>query len=119
MIQLHHHPGALTMNPTNAPNAMLTETVALLESLSALSAELGATLPSLDLDAEDLAALAGKVQRINSSLVDAEEWLAFAGPVDRRGLSNISCPATRTNTTLQLQPCTLVWQSERHTQCLP
>jgi len=41
---------------------------------------LAAALPSLELGAEDLAALAGEVQRINARLTDAEERLAFAGP---------------------------------------
>lgn len=66
-------------------DAMLAETVALLESLASRAAELAATLPSLDLSADDLAALAGEVQRIDSRLADAEERLAFVGPPDRRG----------------------------------
>jgi len=63
---------------------MLSETVALLESLSTRAAELAATLPSLDLDAENLNALAGEVQRINARLADVEERVAFSGPVERR-----------------------------------
>jgi len=63
---------------------LLSETVALLESLSARSADLAATLPSLDLDAEDLAALAGEIERFTGRLVDVEESLAFVGPVDCR-----------------------------------
>jgi len=43
-------------------------------------ADLAAALPALDLDAEDLAALAEEVQRIKARLADAEERLAFAGP---------------------------------------
>jgi ABC-type transporter Mla subunit MlaD len=65
-------------------NAMLTETVELLESLSARSAELAATLPSLDLAAKDLAALAGDIERISARLLDVEERLANTGPVDCR-----------------------------------
>jgi len=81
-------PGAIamtTMTTTTTTDIMLSEIVALLESLSARSAELAATLPSLDLPAEDLAALAGEVERISGWLVDVEERLASAGPVDRRG----------------------------------
>jgi len=37
----------------------------------------------LDLGAEDLAALAGEVQRINARLADAEERIAFAGSAER------------------------------------
>jgi len=66
------------------PPAAVSETVALLEDLSRRAAELAAALPSLDLGAEDLAALAGEVQRVNARQADAEERLAFAGPVDRR-----------------------------------
>jgi len=66
-------------------NAMLTETVELLEDLSRRAADLAGSLPALDLGAEDLAELAGEVQRINSRLVDAEERIAFAGPAGRRG----------------------------------
>jgi len=66
-------------------NAMLTETVELLGDLSRRAAELAAALPSLDLGAEDLAALAGEVQRVNARLADAEERIAFAGPAERRG----------------------------------
>jgi len=65
------------------PDAV-AEIVALLEALSRRAAELAAALPSLDLGAEDLAALAGEVQRINARLADAEERLAFAGPAERR-----------------------------------
>jgi hypothetical protein len=61
-------------------NAMLAETVALLESLSRRAAELAAALPALDLGAEDLATLAGEVQRLSARLADAEERVAAAGP---------------------------------------
>ena len=61
-------------------NAMLTETVELLEDLSRRSADLAGALPALDLAAEDLAVLAGEVQRINARLVDAEERVASGGP---------------------------------------
>jgi len=61
-------------------NAMLTETVELLEDLSRLAADLAGALPALDLAAEDLAVLAGEVQRINARLVAAEEKMASAGP---------------------------------------
>jgi len=57
----------------------------LLEALSCRAAELAAALPALDLGAEDLAALAGEVQRINSRLADAEKRLAFVWPAERRG----------------------------------
>jgi hypothetical protein len=62
------------------PPTAVAETVALLESLSRRAAELAAALPSLDLSAEDLAALAGEAQRVNARLADAEERIAFAGP---------------------------------------
>jgi len=62
------------------PSAAVSETVALLEALSRRAAELAAALPGLDLGAEELAALAGEAQRINSRLADAEERLAFVGP---------------------------------------
>jgi len=41
-------------------------------------------LPSIDHDAEDLAAQAGEEQRINDWLADAEERIAFAGLEERR-----------------------------------
>jgi len=66
-------------------NPMLTETVELPEDLSRRAADLAGSLPALDLSAEDLAALAGEVQRVNARLADAEERLAFAGPTERRG----------------------------------
>ena len=64
----------------NLNATMLGETVALLEDLSGRGADLTEVLPALDLGAEDLAALAGEVQRINSRLADAEGRLAFVGP---------------------------------------
>jgi len=67
------------------PPDAITETVELLQGLSRRAAEISGSLLALDLDAEDLAALAGEVQRINARLVDAEERLAFAGPGERRG----------------------------------
>jgi len=60
-------------------NTMLAETVALLEDLSRRAAELAAALPSLDLDAGNINALAGEVQRINSMLADAEERIVGVG----------------------------------------
>jgi hypothetical protein len=71
-------PGVSTM-----PLDAITETVALLESLSRRATELAAVLPSLELLREDLATLAGEVQRVNARLADAEERLAFAGPAER------------------------------------
>jgi len=62
------------------PPDSLPETLALLEVLARRAAELAAALPALDLGAEDLAALAGEVQRVNARLADAEERIAFAGP---------------------------------------
>jgi len=76
-----HHPGV----PAPPPDA-ISETVALLEALSRRAADLAAALPALDLDAHDLNALAGEVQRINDRLVDAEERLAFTGPAEWRGV---------------------------------
>jgi hypothetical protein len=38
-------------------------------------------LPELELDEVALAALAGEVQRINARLADAEEKVAWVGPV--------------------------------------
>jgi hypothetical protein len=67
------------------PPTAVSETVALLEALSRRAAELAAVLPALDLGAEDLAALAGEVQRINARLADAEERVALAGPGECRG----------------------------------
>jgi hypothetical protein len=65
------------------PPDAVSETVALLEALSRRAAELAAVLPSLDLGAQALTALAGEVQRVNARLADAEERLAFAGPAER------------------------------------
>jgi hypothetical protein len=62
------------------PPDAVSENVELLLSLSRRSAKLAAVLPSLELGAENLATLAGEVQRINGRLADAEERLAFAGP---------------------------------------
>jgi hypothetical protein len=62
------------------PPTAVAETVAILEDLARRAAELAAALPSLDLGALDLAALAGEVQRVNARLADAEERLAFMGP---------------------------------------
>jgi len=62
------------------PPDAITETVELLQGLSRRAAELAGSLLALDLDAEDLAALAGELQRINARLVDAEERVASAGP---------------------------------------
>jgi hypothetical protein len=67
------------------PPDAVAETVAFLEALSRRAAELAAALPALDLGAEDLAALAGEVQRVNARLADAEERLAWVGPAERRG----------------------------------
>jgi len=64
------------------PPAAIPETVALLEDLARRAAELAAALPSLDLEAEDLATLAGEVQRVNGRLADAEERVAAVGPAD-------------------------------------
>jgi hypothetical protein len=68
------------------PADAVSETVQLLESLARRAAEVAAVFASLDLDALDLAALAGEVQRVNARLADAEERLAFAGPalIDQR-----------------------------------
>jgi hypothetical protein len=43
-------------------------------------ADLAATLPALELDADSLRALAGEVLRIRAALADAEKRLATAGP---------------------------------------
>jgi len=56
----------------------------LLEDLSRRAADLAAALLSLDLDAHDLTVLAGEVGRIAGRLADAEERLAFVGPVSGR-----------------------------------
>jgi len=44
------------------------------------AADLARALPALNLASEDLAALAGEVQRINARRVDAEERVAYAWP---------------------------------------
>jgi hypothetical protein len=66
------------------PPDAVAETVALLEALSRRAAELAAVLPSLELLPEDLAALAGEVERIVGRLADAEERVAAVGPVTSR-----------------------------------
>jgi len=48
--------------------------------LARRAAELAAALPSVDLGAEDLAALAGEIERIAGRLADAEDRIAFGGP---------------------------------------
>jgi hypothetical protein len=65
------------------PPIAVDEVAELLEALSRRAAELAAALPSLELLPEDLAALAGEVQRINARLADAEERVAFVGPAER------------------------------------
>jgi hypothetical protein len=62
------------------PPDTVNDVIQLLEALSRRAAELAAVLPQLDLAPDDLAALAGEVQRINARLADAEERLAFVGP---------------------------------------
>jgi len=61
-------------------DVFVAKVVQFLDALANRAAELAAALPSLDLDAEDLNALAGEVQLINARLADAEERLAFTGP---------------------------------------
>src|ERR1700686_1206844 len=70
----------ITLESLAMPPDAITETVALLEALSRRAAELAAALPPLDLGAEDLATLAGEVQRINARLADAEERVAWVEP---------------------------------------
>ena len=60
---------------------LLTDTIAVLESLSHRAQDLAATLPHLDLDPATLAHLAGQAQRIAGRLADLEEALGQQGPV--------------------------------------
>jgi hypothetical protein len=48
---------------------------------SARVGDLAAVLPHLELEAEDLVAIVGEAQRVSARLADAEERLAFVGPV--------------------------------------
>jgi hypothetical protein len=63
-------------------NAILTETVTLLETLSSSAAELAAALPSLDLSPAELTTMAEEVERISGLLTAAENRLGFAGTVE-------------------------------------
>ena len=75
----------MPLDAISEPPAAISETIALLEALARRAALLAAVLPALDLEAEDLAALAGEVQRINGRLLAAEERVAFVGPGECRG----------------------------------
>jgi len=72
----HLNPG----RPTSRPKKILPTPRTWPRGPARRAAALAAGLPALDLDAENLNALAGEVQRVNARLGEAEERLAFAGP---------------------------------------
>lgn len=67
--------------PTITTDAMTQDAVELLQSISKRAADLAGTLPVLDLPPEELARVAGELERVAVKLAKIEEAMAQMGPM--------------------------------------